>query len=98
MVVMADKTITPGVYVYDPDAPEEWTVSDISTQSLNVGSVVESATVEASYFNSGTPDMFDVYDYMNLKQKYPALEQAWEHYQTVLRLCRAKESETKNED
>jgi hypothetical protein len=42
--------------------------------------------------------MFDVYDYMNLKQKYPSLEQAWEHYQTILRLCRAKESETKNED
>ena len=90
---MVDKTITPGVYVYDPDAPEEWAFSGIDTQSLNVGSIVESVTVESSYLNSGTPDMFDVYDYVNLKQKYPALQQAWEHYQTVLKLCRAKEAE-----
>lgn len=75
-----------------------WTFPSVDTQSLNVGSVVESVTVESSYFNAGTPDMFDVYDYVNLKRKYPALEQAWEHYQTVLRLCRAKELEEKNED
>jgi hypothetical protein len=90
---MADHTITPGVYVYDPDAPTEWTLTDIDTQSLNVGSVAESVTVESDFFNSGTPDMFDLYDYMNLKQKYPALKQAWEHYQTVLRLCKVKEAE-----
>ena len=77
---------------------ENCTFPSVDTQSLNVGSVVESVTVESSYFNSSTPDMFDVYDYVNLKRKYPALEQAWEHYQTVLRLCRAKELEEKNED
>jgi hypothetical protein len=77
---------------------ENWTFPSVDTQSLNVGSVVESVTVESSYFNAGTPDMFDVYDYVNLKRKYPALEQAWEHYQTVLRLCRAKEAEEKNEN
>ena len=80
------------------DDNNNWTFPSVDTQSLNVGSVVESVTVESSYFNSGTPDMFDVYDYVNLKRKYPALEQAWEHYQTVLRLCRAKELEEKNED
>jgi len=95
---MADKTITPGVYVYDPDAPTEWTLADIDTQSLNVGSVAESVTVESGYFDSGTPSMFDVFDYVELKKKYPALQQAWEHYQTVLRLCRAKELEEKNEN
>jgi hypothetical protein len=95
---MADKIVSPGVYVYDPDAPTEWTLADIDTQSLNVGSVAESVTVGPSYFDAGTPDMFDVYDYINLKQKYPALQQAWEHYQTVLKLCRAKELEEKNED
>ena len=93
VVAMVDKEI---------DNTETWTfsgtVSGPSTQSINVGSVAESVTVEASYFNAGTPDMFDVYDYVNLKRKYPALQQAWEHYQTVLRLCRAKESEKKNED
>ena len=61
---------------------------------LNVGSVVESVTVDA--FDSGTPDMFDsVFDYMNLKKKYPALQQAWDHYQSVLKMCKLKESEDK---
>lgn len=56
----------------------------------------ESFTVNA--FDYNTPDMFEVYDYMELKKKYPALQQAWEHYQTVLKLCRAKEAEEKNEN
>ena len=89
VVAMVDKEI---------DNTETWTLSGIDTQSLNVGSVAESVTVEASYFNAGTPDMFDVYDYVNLKRKYPALQQAWEHYQTVLKLCKSKEAEEKNED
>ena len=93
VVAMVDKEI---------DNTETWTLSSIDTQSLtqnlNVGSVAESVTVEASYFNAGTPDMFDVYDYVNLKRKYPALQQAWEHYQTVLKLCKSKEAEEKNED
>ncbi len=61
---------------------------------LNVGSVTESVTVNA--FDSGTPDMFDsVFDYMDLKKKYPALQQAWDHYQSVLKMCKLKESEDK---
>ena len=61
---------------------------------LNVGSVTESVTVDA--FDSGTPDMFDsVFDYMDLKKKYPALQQAWDHYQSVLKMCKLKESEDK---
>ena len=61
---------------------------------LNVGSVTKSVTVNA--FDSGTPDMFDsVFDYMDLKKKYPALQQAWDHYQSVLKMCKLKESEDK---
>ena len=61
---------------------------------LNVGSVVESVSVSA--FNSGTPDMFDsVFDYIDLKKKYPALRQAWDHYQSVLKMCKLTEAEDK---
>ena len=28
-----------------------------------------------------------------LQEKYPALKQAWDHYQSVLQLCKSKESE-----
>ena len=66
----------------------------VNIPDLNVGSVVESVTVDA--FDSGTPDMFDsVYDYLELKKKYPALQQAWDHYQSVLKMCKLKESEDK---
>jgi hypothetical protein len=62
--------------------------------NINVGSVVESVTVSLDRFAGGTPDMFDsVYDYLELKRKYPALQQAWDHYQSVLKMCKLKEAE-----
>jgi hypothetical protein len=96
VVAMVDKKIKKEYSSSDLELNYDARVANIP--HLNVGSVVESVSVEPSYFNAGTPDMFDVYDYVNLKRKYPALEQAWEHYQTVLKLCRAKEAEEKNEN
>ena len=29
----------------------------------------------------------------NMREKYPALKQAWEHYQSVLEVCKTKEME-----
>ena len=29
----------------------------------------------------------------NMREKYPALKQAWEHYQSVLEVCKTKEKE-----
>ena len=29
----------------------------------------------------------------DMRDKYPALKQAWEHYQSVLEVCKAKEEE-----
>ena len=29
----------------------------------------------------------------NMRDKYPALKQAWEHYQSVLEVCKTKEKE-----
>lgn len=53
---------------------------------------VESLTVKAfDYAN-----MYDIHDYMHLKKKYPALQQAWDHYQMVLNMCKAKEKENEN--
>jgi len=70
-----------------------------NTPNINVGSVAESVTVSYDRFAGGTPDMFDgVYDYLNLKRKYPALQQAWDHYQSVLKMCKLKEEEIKDEN
>ena len=32
----------------------------------------------------------------DLRKKYPALKQAWEHYQSVLEVCKTKEKEDEN--
>ena len=47
-----------------------------------------------SYDNVGQLDMFDE---MDMRDKYPALNQAWEHYQSILEVCKTKEKE-ENED
>lgn len=31
-----------------------------------------------------------------MREKYPALKQAWEHYQSVLEVCKTKEQEDEN--
>jgi len=31
-----------------------------------------------------------------LREKYPALKQAWEHYQSILEVCKTKEQEDEN--
>ena len=58
---------------------------------LNVGTVTDSVSV--SY------DMGDIgqmnFDYDNeLRDKYPALKDAWDHYNNVKQLCESKEKES----
>ena len=68
---------------------------DLGT-SLNTGGVVKTATVDTidtgfSYDHDfGQLDMFDE---MDMREKYPALNQAYEHYQSVLEICKTKEKE-----
>ena len=39
----------------------------------------------------------DLFPEEDMREKYPALKQAWEHYQSVLEVCKTKEKED-NED
>ena len=47
----------------------------------------------------GTLDMsydvgqLDLFSEDEMKDKYPALKQAWEHYQSILEVCKTKEKE-----
>ena len=43
-----------------------------------------------SYSDIGQMDLFSEDD---MRDKYPALKQAWEHYQSVLEVCKTKEKE-----
>ena len=38
----------------------------------------------------------DLFSEQDMREKYPALKQAWEHYQSVLEVCKTKEKEDEN--
>ena len=86
-----------GSYTYDPDAPNEWTNDDgtyaMTHSEIYTATNTETATVGPFDSLSDGPNMFDTYDQKQLRNKYPALQQAWDHYQTVLKMCQAKEDE-----
>ena len=68
--------------------------------TTNTGGVVKTATVDTvdSGFSFNYNDVgLDVFDEMELQDKYPALKQAHEHYKSVLEICKTKEKE-ENED
>jgi len=72
------------------------------SEGLNTGSIVTTASVEMDVdtdFSYSYSDMgqLDLFDEMDMRDKYPALNQAWEHYQSVLEVCKTKEKE-ENED
>ena len=54
---------------------------------VNTGGIAESYTVDGLSFD---------FDDKELRSKYPALQDAWEHYQNVKHMCEQKEKE--NED
>src|SRR6056300_923980 len=71
------------------------------SEGLNTGGVVTTATVDMdmdpdfsySYGDLGDMGQLDLFDEMELRDKYPALNQAWEHYRSVLEVCKTKEKE-----
>lgn len=84
---------------------KEWQIDSFTTDSGITYSLEDhwptytathSEMVTTTAFDANTPDMFETYNYMELKKKYPALQQAWDHYQMVLKMCRAKEAENEN--
>jgi len=70
------------------------------SEGLTHGGVVESITVDNadrdisfSYGDIDDMGQLDLFDEMDMRDKYPALNQAWEHYQSVLEVCKTKEKE-----
>jgi len=72
------------------------------SEGLNTGSIVTTASVDMDIdpdfsYSYGDIGQLDLFDEMDMRDKYPALNQAWEHYQSVLEVCKTKEKE-ENED
>ena len=70
-----------------------WQMGDWNVSDANTGSVSEIFTVEGMSYEFGQLD-FD-YD-EKLREKYPALKDAWNHYHNVKKMCEAKEQEDEN--
>ena len=47
-------------------------------------------------YSFGDLGQFELFSEEDLRKKYPALKQAWEHYQSVLEVCKTKEKEDEN--
>jgi hypothetical protein len=58
-------------------------------QGVGVGSVSTSYTVSYDHWQSTANRNYE----LELHVKYPALKQAWEHYQNILKMCRSREEE-----
>ena len=47
-------------------------------------------------YSFGDLGKLDLFSEEDMREKYPALKQAWEHYQSVLEVCKTKEKEDEN--
>ena len=44
-------------------------------------------------YSFGELGQLDLFPEEDMREKYPALKQAWEHYQSILEVCKTKEKE-----
>jgi hypothetical protein len=70
-----------------------YSIDDWSMGATNVGSVIDTATVD--FGDIGRLQTEFNYD-QDLRDKYPALKDAWDHYNNVKKMCEAKEQEDEN--
>jgi hypothetical protein len=62
-------------------------------RSLLLGSMADDFNVTYDIGDLGQLDLFPEKD---MREKYPALKQAYEHYQSILEVCKTKEREDAN--
>ena len=47
-------------------------------------------------YSFGETEQLDLFDEEDMRDKYQALKQAWEHYRSILEVCKTKEQEDEN--
>ena len=67
---------------------EDWDIGDVNT-----GSAGEMLTVDGMSYSFGE---LELETDKKLREKYPALQDAWDHYNNVKKMCEAKEQEDEN--
>ena len=77
--------------------------AQVQSDAIEMDGLSEGVTYGGSFeMENGMSDMtysfgdvgqLDLFSEEDLREKYPALKQAWEHYQSVLEVCKTKENE-----
>ena len=70
-----------------------WSMGDWDIGDVNTGSASEMLTVDAMSYSFGE---LEFETEQKLREKYPALQDAWDHYHNVKKMCEAKEQEDEN--
>ena len=80
--------------------------AQLQSDALEMSGFSEGVTTSGSFeLESGMSDMtysfgdigqLDLFPEEDMREKYPALKQAYEHYQSVLEVCKTKEKEDEN--
>jgi hypothetical protein len=83
------ETITSDGITYDVD---NWVLND-GLQMTGTESVGIDNGMSYSFGDLGQLELFPEED---MREKYPALKQAYEHYQSILEVCKTKEKEDEN--
>ena len=68
---------------------ESWIPSD---GMMTSGGTLDSLDPGITY-SYGDLGQLDLFPEVDMREKYPALKQAWEHYQSILEVCKTKEKE-----
>ena len=80
---------------------ESWIPSDGITMSgptYTTSSIddLDSGMTYTQGYSFGDIGQLDLFSEEDMREKYPALKQAYEHYQSVLEVCKTKEKEDEN--
>ena len=75
------------------DSHDEYGFSE-GVMSMGVGTLDD--TTSLSYDMSYDIGQLDLFTEEDMREKYPALKQAHEHYQSILEVCKTKEREDEN--
>tara|TARA_B100000242_G_scaffold282862_1_gene244543 strand:- start:373 stop:651 length:279 start_codon:yes stop_codon:yes gene_type:complete len=70
---------------------------DSFSQGVTYGGSMEMANgMSDMTYSFGDLDQLNLFSEEDMRAKYPALKQAWEHYQSILEVCKTKEQEDEN--
>ena len=79
--------------------------AQMQSDAIEMSGFSEGVTMSGSFemdndmgmtFSYGDLGQLDLFPEEDMRDKYPALKQAWEHYQSVLEVCKTKEKEDEN--